>query len=177
MLLKQLMVTFKTTIQKFGSQGEKTGWNHILIPAAIAQKLKPNNKKSFRVEGKLDETTIEKVALLPMGGGNFIMPLNTTLRKKIHKRKGDVLQVQLEEDKRTLEISAEFMECLHDEPQALKHFMKLPPSHRSYYSKWIESAKTEQTKAKRIALAVNALSKGGDFGEMIRMEKQNRKTL
>lgn len=93
------MIQFTTTISQFAEQGEKTGWTYIVITAAQAGKLMPGNKKSFRVKGKLDEHPIKKVALLPMGDGEFIMPLNATIRKAIRKRKGDKLKVQLEVDK------------------------------------------------------------------------------
>jgi len=63
------MIDFTTTILQFGQQGEKTGWHYIEIPADIAQQLKPGNKKSFRVKGKLDHFSFSGVALLPMGGG------------------------------------------------------------------------------------------------------------
>src|SRR5947208_3349524 len=75
------MVEYTMVILKFDEQGEKTGWTYIEVPADIAQQLKPGNKKSFRVKGKLDNYAIKKVALLPMGEGNFIMPFNAGMRK------------------------------------------------------------------------------------------------
>ena len=167
------MVQFTTTILQFAEQGEKTGWTYINIPADIAQKLNPGNKKSFRVKGKLDDYAIKSIALLPMGGGNFILTLNATIRKAIHKRKGAMLNVQLELDKKPLQLSKELMECLSDEPEALAYFDTLTTSHRFYFSKWIESAKTEPTKTKRIAQAVNALGRKRDFGQMLRALRQD----
>src|SRR5688572_29259049 len=113
------MVQFVATILKFDRQGEKTGWTYIEIPATIAQKLKPDTKKSFRVKGKLDDYTIKGIALLPMGGGDFIMPLNGAIRKGIRKFKGARLQVKLEFDEEPLKLSADLLECLSDEPKAL----------------------------------------------------------
>jgi uncharacterized protein YdeI (YjbR/CyaY-like superfamily) len=71
-------------------------------------------------------------------------------------------------------LSLEFVECLNDEPRALDFFKTLPRGHQNYFSKWIESAKTENTKAKRIAQAVNALAKKQGYGEMLRALKQER---
>jgi hypothetical protein len=45
------MIKFTATLLKFDKQGEKTGWTYIEIPADLAQKLKPGNKKIFRVKG------------------------------------------------------------------------------------------------------------------------------
>ena len=166
------MVQFTTTILRFKEQGEKTGWSYINIPQKIAQELKPGNKKSFRVKGKLDNYAIKGVALMPMGGGEFIMPINATMRKAIGKRGGDKLNVQLTEDKKLPELSADLLECLADEPAAKEFFDSLPHSHRLYFSRWIESAKTAPTKAKRIAQAVSALAKKWGFSEMVRTNKK-----
>ena len=168
------MVKFTTAIKKFGQQGEKTGWTYIDIPAAIAEQLMPANKKAFRVKGKFDAYKFEGVSTLPMGGGDFIIPLNAAMRKGIGKTKGALLQVQLQVDTKQYELNKELLECLADEPAALDYFQKLPPSHKAYYSKWIESAKTEPTKAKRIAHAVSAMAKGMGYGEMLRTMKAER---
>ncbi|MFI5171305.1 MAG: DUF1905 domain-containing protein [Chitinophagales bacterium] len=166
------MVQFKTIIKKFDSQGEKTGWTYIEIPSAIAEKLFPGRKVSFTVKGKLDEHPIKAIALLPMGGGDFIMPLNAELRRKIGKRSGYTLTVNLEIDKSAFKFNKDFIDCLNDEPKALAYFKSLPLSHQKYYSKWIDSAKTIKTKAKRITMAVKALAIKMNYGEMLRANKR-----
>ena len=168
------MVHFNAVIKKFNEQGEKTGWSFIEISEEIASQIKPNYKKSFRVRGTLDDYTIERTSLLPMGGGTFIIPLKATIRKALGKRKGEVIKASLAEDIREIEINNTFLECLTDEPDALQFFNLLPRSHRNYFSKWIESAKTEATKEKRIAMAVSALAKKLGYGEMIRMNKNEK---
>jgi hypothetical protein len=168
------MIEFRTTIKQFGQQGEKTGWTYIEIPADIAGELLPGNKKIFHVKGKLDNYPIKRIALFPMGGGSFIMPLNATMRKGTGKRKGAMLKVQLEADKTPFQPDKDFMACLDDDPEAKKFFNAFPTSQQNYFSKWIGSAKTEPTKTKRIAMAVNALSRKMGFPEMMRMNKISR---
>jgi len=165
------MITYSTNILQFDKQGEKTGWTYINLPADIVEQLKPGCKKSFKVKGKLDSFKIAQVSLLPMGNGNFIMPLNAAMRKGMGKRKGAMLTVQLTEDKKAYWLNTELMECLADEPASLDFFKTKPLSFQSYYSKWIESAKTEETKAKRIAMAVSSLAKKIEFGEMLRTQR------
>ena len=165
------MIHFNAIIKKFADQGEKTGWSYIDVPQEIASKLKPNCKTSFRVKGFLDNYAIERTSLLPMGNGDFIIPVNATLRKALGKRKGAIIRVKLAEDKREVEINKLFLECLADEPVALEFFNSLPGSHRNYFSKWIESAKTEVTKENRIVKAVSALSRKLGYGEMMRIGK------
>jgi hypothetical protein len=171
------MVQFTTTILKFAAQGEKTGWTYIIIPEKIALQLKPANKKSFRVKGKLDGYVIQAVALLPRGNGDFIMAFNAGMRKGTGKRQGATLKVQLLADDKPLVLNKELMECMADEPVALTFFSSMPKSHQHYYSKWIEGAKTESTKTKRIALAVSALAKKMNYGEMIRAQKKDNQDL
>lgn len=165
------MIKFTTTILKFDEKGEKTGWSYIVIEADLAQQLKPGNKKSFRVKGKLDSHPIKQVALIPMGEGDFIMPLNAAMRKAIGKRKGAQLNVQLTLDESAFVFSKEMMECLEDEPKALENFKKLSGSEQKYFSKWIDSAKTPETKAKRIVQTLDAMLKGYHYGQMIRSLK------
>ena len=166
------MIRFTALILQFDKKGEKTGWTYIEIPEHLAQQLKPGNKQSFRVKGKLDNFSFKQTALLPMGGGDFILPLNATFRKGIRKRQGATVAVTMEVDDSPLLLSQDFVECLQDEPSALSHFKTLPKSHQNYFSKWIESAKTEPTKAKRIAQAVTALAKKWGFAEMIRAGRE-----
>lgn len=168
------MITFTATIYQFDKKGEKTGWSYIEVSADIAERLKPGVKKSFKVKGKLDAFTISQVSLLPMGDGNFIIPFNAAMRKGTGKKKGAMLKVQLTEDKNEYELNNDLMECLADEPAALKFFQSKTRSFQNYYSKWIESAKTESTKAKRIAMAVSSLAKQIEFGDMLRMERDKR---
>jgi hypothetical protein len=168
------MIRFKGLIEQFREKGEKTGWSYIEVPLDIAEQLKPENKKSFRVKGKLDNYSFEGISLLPMGEGNFIMALKASIRKVIEKQKGDTVLVTMEIDSKEKPLSAIFMECLEEEPKGLNFFNALPESHQKYFSNWIESAKTESTKAKRIAQAVNALSIGLGYGEMMRMNKRSK---
>lgn len=168
------MIQFNTTIEKFGELGEKTGWTYILIPAKLAQELLPGNKKSFRVKGKLDDWSFKQLALIPMGEGDFILAINAEIRKKIKKQKGSKLSVQMDLDKSDIAISPDLLECLEDDEAAKTFFNKIPGSHQKYYSKWIESAKTLETKAKRIAMAMKALSRQMSYSAMIREDKADR---
>jgi len=171
------MVKFSATILKFDQQGEKTGWTYITIPAKIAQQLNPGVKKSFRVKGMLDNFNIEKTALLPMGEGDFIMAINAAMRKGTGKQKGATIKLQLAIDAAPILPPSELIECMQDEPEALAWFNALPQGHRNYFTKWIDSAKTDVTKAKRIALVIKTMIRKMDFGAMLREDRDERKKL
>jgi hypothetical protein len=160
---------------KFEKKGEKSGWTYIEIPPDIAEKIKPGHKKEYKVKGKLDDFPIKRVSLMPMGGGKFILPVNAAMRKGIGKRHGAMVRLQLEADNSAFVFNKDFIACLADEPAAKEFFEALPGSHQRYFSKWIDSAKTEPTKVKRIALAVSALAKKWGYPEMIRdQQKKNQ---
>ena len=165
------MITYQTTLQKFGEKGEKTGWTYVEIPAHIAHEIKPDTRLGFRVKGSIDNFPVKLLALLPMGEGDFIIPMNAQIRKGIRKEEGAMVTLNLEEDRDELPQSEELMICLEDEPKALEMFLKLPKGHQNYYAKWIESAKSIETKTKRIAMTVNGLALGMDYGEMMRYYK------
>lgn len=164
------MVEFNTLILQFADQGEKTGWSYIAIPADIAHQLKPGNKKSFRVKGKLDGLAVNGMALMPMGEGNFIMALKAEVRKALRKNAGAILKVCLEEDTDfKIEMPDDLKECFDfEDTEALIFFNSLAKSHRDYFIKWIESAKTNETRSRRIVNTINAMLRKWDFGKMIR---------
>ena len=163
------MVEFTAMMLQFAEQGEKTGWTYIDIPADIAQQLKPGNKKSFRVKGILDSLPINGMALMPMGDGNFILALKAEVRKALHKNAGAMLHAKLVEDTDfKIEIPADLQECFDFEPETWEFFNSLPKSHRDYFVKWIDSAKTSETRAKRIVNTVNAMLRKWTFNVMMR---------
>lgn len=168
------MITFTATLSKYDQNGEKSGWTFIEISAQQAGKLKPGTRVSFRIKGHLDRYPFEKVAIMPVGEGRFIMPVNATMRKAIGKKRGDKVKVQMEADERKIPISSDLLKCLKDDPRALAFFKGLPKSHQNWFSKWVESAKTMQTRAKRITQILIACSKEQGFSEMMR---ENRQTL
>jgi len=165
---------FDVILSRFGNQGEKTGWTYITISEAIAQKLKPGNKKTFRVKGRLDQYVIKSVALLPMGNGSFIMPVNATMRKAIGKRKGAMVHVEIDIDNKPVALSQDLLDCLEDDLNAKEYFFTLPPSHRNYYSNWVESIKSADKKAQRIADVVDAMDRKWSFPEMRKYQKSKK---
>ncbi|MDB5141754.1 MAG: hypothetical protein JWQ66_467 [Mucilaginibacter sp.] len=163
------MVEFTTIILQFAEQGEKTGWTYIEIPADIAQQMKPGNKKSFRVKGMLDALPVNGMALMPMGEGNFIMALKAEVRKGIHKSAGAMLQVRLEVDNDfKVEMPDDLQECFDFEPEAYEFYNSLAKSHREYFIRWIDGAKTNETRAKRIVNTINAMLQKWSYSQMIR---------
>jgi hypothetical protein len=166
-------VEFTADILKFSDNGDKTKWTYILVPAQHAQVLKPGNKKSFRVKGKLDAYEITQVALLPYGDGKFMMAINGEMRKQIKKQAGAKLKVRITAELEDPPLDTEMIECLKEEPEAWERFSSLTKSHQRYFSNWVSSGKTNQTKDTRIAHTVNAMIKNWDYGQLVRSLKKD----
>lgn len=165
-------IQFETRIEHFGDMGEKTGWRYVTIPASLANELNPGVKKSYRVKGYLDRLAIKAVALIPMGQGDFIIPLNVGLRKQLRKEAGASIHLQLELDTDEFQLDPDFADCLAEAPDEKAYFDTLTPSHQRYFSKWISEAKTTQTKERRIVDCLRAFSLRWDYGQMIRNRKK-----
>jgi hypothetical protein len=168
------MHTFTALLQRFDEKGEKTGWTYITLPTAVSEAMKPGQKTSYRVKGTLDNYAIKQVALAPMGDGQFIIAINATMRRGIRKEAGATIQVSLDVDNDPFPISPDLLSCLEDEPAALQFFNTLAKGHQQYFSNWIESAKTIDTRTKRLTQAVTGLALGLGYGEMIRHFKKIR---
>ena len=165
------MIQFTAILQKFEEKGEKSGWTFLEIPLDVTETLNPGVRTTFRVKGKIDSLEIKQIALLPMGEGTFILPTNAEMRRAIRKREGATVMLELARDDSPILLSDDLTTCLADEPTALEFFDSLPKGHQNYFSKWIESAKTQETKVKRITQAIQGLKMGLGYGEMIRYFK------
>lgn len=169
------MITFEADLERFSKMGEKTGWTFVTIPKDIANQIKPDCRKSFRVKGFLDELPVAGMSFIPMGEGDFILALNSTIRKQLKKEEGAKLYLQLEEDKTfKIEMPEDLELCLLEERHFMENFLNLPKSHQNYYINWLNTAKTETTRIKRLTQIVIAMDKKQNFSEMMRSYKNDK---
>jgi uncharacterized protein YdeI (YjbR/CyaY-like superfamily) len=62
------------------------------------------------------------------------------------------------------QLPAYIQAALKNHPTALRHFKALAPSQRRRYLAWIESAKLEETKLRRLNEAIRLLASGKVLG-------------
>lgn len=149
------LVKKKLLMEKYPGKG---GWTYVRVP-----RLPKNTKKNFgyvTVKGTIDGFSISKYNIMPMKDGNFFLPIRTEIRKKIGKEAGETVEVILYPDHAPLKAPKELLECLADDPAALKFFGTLTDSNKKYYIEWIYSAKRVETKADRIAKTMDRLARG-----------------
>lgn len=163
------MINLISEIERFETKGEKTGWSYVFIPQAIAEQIKPGERRSIRVKGTIDQVEVSGMSLIPMGEGDFILALNKTLRKQLRKEAGAKVELNLIFDADfKIDMPDDLAVCLADEEALLAQFLAMPKSHQNYFINWLNTAKTEVTRTKRLVMIVNAMAKKLDFGAMIR---------
>ncbi len=149
------LVNKKYRLEKYLGKG---GWTYARIPEILQDKNAPFGW--VKVRGSIDGFEIKNYHLMPMGDKQLFLPVKAAIRKKIGKEAGDWAQVVLYPDNEPLEVPAELLQCLEDEPAALKFFNTLSDSEKKYYTEWIYSAKKEDTKISRLATTINRLANG-----------------
>jgi hypothetical protein len=149
------LIDQKFKLQRMEGKG---GWTFIVVPNL------PNAKRSagglVRVKGFIDAYELKQYNLMPMSDGNLFLPVKSEIRKKINKHEGDTVKIILYEDRSPLEIPAELLMCLEDEPDAHKKFMKLTEGYQREFVNWINSAKRQETKIERIAKTIGIVMQG-----------------
>jgi Bacteriocin-protection, YdeI or OmpD-Associated/Domain of unknown function (DUF1905) len=100
-------------------------------------------------------------SLMNMGDGHT-MVVNAQLRAGARCKAGDTVAVlmELDEEKRTVELPAYLKKIMDREPKAREFWAKLSFTHQKEYVREIEGAKRIETREKRIAAMMAALRKG-----------------
>jgi hypothetical protein len=120
----------------------------------------------FQCKGRVPvKGTIEgfpfRSSLMNMGDGHM-MVVNAHLRAGAKCKAGDTVTVviELDEDKRTVEVPAYLRKIMDRDPRAREFWPKLSFTHQKEYVLEIEGAKRPETREKRIAAMMDALQKG-----------------
>lgn len=149
------LVDSEYLLQKFPGKG---GWTYAEIPEILQNKNSPFGW--VKVKGTIDSYILKQYKLLPMGNGKLFLPAKAEIRKKIKKQAGDYVHIILYADTSTLEIPAEIIACFKNEPKhVFQKFTAFTEGEQKTYLDWIYQAKTEETKANRIATMLYKVEK------------------
>lgn len=144
---------YRTAIKESGKTA--TG---IPVPDAVMAALAAGKRPAVRVtvNGYTYRSTVGTVDGRPMIG------LSAEHRAGAGVAGGDGVEVELELDTAPREVNVpdDFAAALDAEPAARDTFDGLSYSNRSYHVLSLEGAKTEETRQRRIAKAVEALKAG-----------------
>lgn len=97
-----------------------------------------------------------------MGTENHILIVLKNIREQIGKSAGDTIKVtvELDTEPRILELPKELIKELKKDKIAKTFFDTLSYSHQREYVLWINEAKKEETRLKRVTKTIEMLQKG-----------------
>jgi hypothetical protein len=146
-------VRFHTTILTNGKTA--TG---IQVPDEVMAALGPSRRPPVQVtlNGYTYRTTVSMMGGVPMFG------VSADVRAGAGVSGGDEVDVDIVLDTapRVVAVPADLAAALDADPEARRFFDGLAYSHQSAYVQWIESAKKDETRQRRVPEAV-AMLRGG----------------
>jgi Bacteriocin-protection, YdeI or OmpD-Associated/Domain of unknown function (DUF1905) len=95
-------------------------------------------------------------------GGRYYLPINRDVKKATGVQAGDDISVviQRDEEPRLVQVPADLARAFKADPTAAKRFKALSYSHQKEYVDWVEDAKRDETRRRRIAEAVERITAG-----------------
>ena len=94
--------------------------------------------------------------------GEFLLGLNRAVRQEAGVEAGDTVEVELELDTapREVEVPEALANALAEDSRARAAFERLAYTHRKEYASWIEEAKRDETRQRRVAQTLGRLRQG-----------------
>ena len=130
----------------------------IRVPADIVASLGPSKRPAVRVtiNGHTYRSTVA-----PLGGAHML-PVSAEIRERAGVAAGDEVEVDIELDTEPREVTVppDFAAALDRDADAKRSFDGLSYSNKRRYVLSIEEAKTEETRQRRIAKAIDTLRAG-----------------
>ena len=144
---------FRTTIL----QSNKTATG-IRVPDDVIAALGPSRRPPVQVtvNGYTYRTTVAVM------NGAFMFGVSADVRTNAGVAGGDEVDVEivLDTEPREVSVPADLKTALDADPEANRFFQSLSYSHKSAYVLWIESAKKDETRQRRIPEAIRMLQEG-----------------
>jgi len=147
--------TFKAVIQNAGGSGA-----FVEVPFDVERTF---GSKRPKVKAMIEGVPYREL-LTRMGGPNHVLIILKGIREQIGKTFGDEIKVSVELDveERVVTVPAELKRALKENPKAKAVFEKLSFTHQKEYVTWINEAKKEETRVRRITKTMEMLVKGSN---------------
>ena len=128
----------------------------IQIPPEIVEGLQSGKKPqvSVTINGYTYQSTIAVM------GGKYLLPVSAEHRELARVKAGDMVEVAIELDtsKREVVVPDDLNAIFDQNPEARKHFNQISFSAKQRIVLHIESAKTPETRQKRLTQTISDLS-------------------
>ena len=145
-------VTFETTLSAFGNN---TG---IEVPPEVIDQLAAGKRPAVvvNVNGYEYRNTVAVM------GGKFLVGVSSAIRKSTGLKGGDPITVTLTVNNapRAVDVPTDLQKAFSDNPAAGQFFGTLSNSVQRYHIDNINGAKTDETRARRVAKAIELFLAG-----------------
>ena len=127
----------------------------IEVPSAVVDAIGAGKRPPVRITlgAHTYRTTVARM------GARFLVPVSAEVRKAAGVTAGDELDVgiELDDEPRTVDVPADLAAALAEVPAAARAWEALSYTHQKEWARSVEDAKKPETRARRIAAAVDAL--------------------
>ena len=147
------------TSQTFRTVLEATGGNNVAIVVPDDVVASFGRGKRVPVSVTIDDGYTYATTIASMGG-RFLVSFNAATRAATGRGAGDEVDVRLELDDapRTVTVPPALATALQGDPAAAKAWEALSPSKQKAHALSVESAKTDETRERRLAKVMEALT-------------------
>ena len=144
------MFKFEAQLKKGINQ---QGWTYVDIPATVSRKFE--KKGRIPVTGSVDNESF-RTSILPKGDGTHYLFVSQPLLKITGKTVGDFVKIIFSEDiePRTVDVPDDIIEAFSVSQKAITTFTKFSYSHKKELTEWINEAKRQDTRERRIIKAM-----------------------
>ena len=145
--------TFKAVIQNAGGGGA-----FVEVPFDVEKTF---GSKKPRVKA-LIEGVLYRGTLVRMGTESHLLLILKSIREQVGRTFGDEVKVSVELDveERVAVVPLELKRAFKSDKEAKSAFEKLSYTHKKEYVTWIEEAKREETRARRVEQTLKILKDG-----------------
>jgi hypothetical protein len=151
-----LTITFTAPLEKFSGKG---GWTFVRIPQSFSERLGMRGMVPVlaTVEGHVFERS-----LMPIGDGTHMIAMNKSMLKVIGKQLPDdvTVHIAVQSQPHAVRIPEELAIAFDLDPDGKELFHALPRSTQRGLVMWLESARTDHTRANRAGEILRRLSLG-----------------
>jgi hypothetical protein len=150
-------VKFKAKLLRPVENGD---WMFFVLPIDASKKLP--TRAMCSVEGMFGGVAFW-TTLLPDGEGGHWMKVEKPLATKAKVKAGDTVEVEIAPMAKEPEptVPSDLKKALKDAPpKAMETWLSITPMARRDWCFWVTSAKKEETRTKRVSVAIDKMSKG-----------------
>jgi hypothetical protein len=146
---------FTAILERFEGIGT---WTFLTVPFDVGKIF--GKKGQVKVTGEINGVEYRS-SFMPHGNGHHFLVVSASIRNKAQVQVGDTVAVTMSPDtgERRIAVPADFQQALQQNAAAMTTFNELSYSNKKKYVDWVEDAKREETRNKRIAESIEQLQK------------------